>query len=380
MKILLKKLNNPEKKLKCIHVAGTNGKGSVCAMLNSILQEADYKVGMYTSPHLKKFNERIRINNRLILDKEVAEYYLKVKKYVTNQSFFEITTTMAFLYFVDKKVDIAVLEVGMGGRLDSTNLIKPLISVITNIGKEHEKFLGDSLSKIAYEKSGIIKEKIPVITGATGIALKTIKKIAKKKNSQLSIIKKSINNNYNGKNKIKLNLRGNFQRKNAAIAVKTIEILNNENIKINNKILKINKNNINNGLRKAKWPARFQFIKKNIIIDTAHNEDGFRVLFNELKSLKYKKLIMVVGFSKDKNIKTISKIINSNIKNKKIILIQANNERALTIKDAIPYFKDMRNLKIINSSKEALNYAKKIAKKDDLILITGSIYLVGELI
>ncbi|MAE42248.1 hypothetical protein CMO93_00630 [Candidatus Woesearchaeota archaeon] len=176
MKLLLKKLGNPEKKLKYIHVAGTNGKGSVCAMISSILQEAGYNVGMYTSPHLKKFNERIRINDKLITDKEIVEYYLKVKKHATNQSFFEITTSMMFLYFYDKKVDFVVLETGMGGRLDSTNVIRPLISIITNVAHEHKKFLGNSLRKIAYEKAGIIKNNVPVVTGAKGVALKTIKK------------------------------------------------------------------------------------------------------------------------------------------------------------------------------------------------------------
>src|SRR3989338_2287631 len=142
---LLKKLGNPEKKLKCIHVAGTNGKGSVCAMISSILVDAGYKVGMYTSPHLKKFNERIRINDKLISDEDIINYYLKVKKCVKNQSFFEITTAMAFLYFAEKNVDFAVLEVGLGGRLDATNVVNPLVSVITNIGLEHTEYLGNTL-------------------------------------------------------------------------------------------------------------------------------------------------------------------------------------------------------------------------------------------
>ena len=179
---LLKKLGNPEKNLKCIHVAGTNGKGSVCAMLHSVLMDAGYKVGLYTSPHLKKFNERIRINNALISDKDIVKYYLKVKKQVTNQSFFEITTAMAFLYFRGKNIDFVVLEVGLGGRLDATNVVTPLVSIITNIGLEHTEFLGNTLEKIAYEKAGIIKKNIPTITAAEGIALATIKKISNKKN------------------------------------------------------------------------------------------------------------------------------------------------------------------------------------------------------
>ena len=157
IKALLKKLGNPEKELKCIHVAGTNGKGSVCAMLFYVLREAGYNVGLYTSPHLKKFNERIRFNDNFISDREIVDYYLGMKGKITNQSFFEITTAMAFLYFKEKKVDFVVLEVGLGGRLDATNVVKPLISIITNIDYEHTNLLGNTLEKIAYEKAGIIK-------------------------------------------------------------------------------------------------------------------------------------------------------------------------------------------------------------------------------
>jgi len=366
MKILLKKINNPEKNLKYIHVGGTNGKGSVCAMISSVLREAGYKIGMYTSPHLKKFNERIRVNDKLISDKEIVEYYLRIKKHVTNQSFFEITTAMMFLYFYDKKVDFAVLEVGMGGRLDSTNVVNPLISVITNIGYEHTNRLGTNLEKIAYEKSGIIKKNIPVVTGAKGVALRTIKKISNKKNSKLYILNnKKINKNY------KLGLKGSFQLNNAAIAIKTIEILNKNNL------IKINNKNINNGLKNAKWPGRFEFINNNVLIDCAHNSEGFKVLFNELKNIDYDKLILVVGFSKEKDVYKMSKIINSN-KVKKIILTQADNERAMEVNSIKQYFKN--NSKIIKNSKKALKYAKKIRDKNDLILVTGSIYLIGELL
>jgi len=359
MKILLNKLNNPEQKLKCIHVAGTNGKGSVCAMISSVLQEAGYKVGMYTSPHLKKFNERIRINNKLISDKEIVEYYLRVKKNVTKQSFFEITTAMMFLYFKDKKVDFVVLEVGMGGRLDSTNVINPLISIITNIGYEHTDRLGKKIEKIAYEKSGIIKKNILVVTGAKSIALETIKNIANKKNSTLFAV------NYKGNPIFDLNLNGFFQQKNAALAVTVLEILN------GNKKIKINEKNIESGLKNIEWPGRFQYIDKNIIIDCTHNPEGFKTIFNELKHLKYKKLIMVLGFSLDKDIKAISKIIKAD----KIILTQADNERAAKTKDIKRFFK---NPIIIKNSKEALRYAKKIAGRKDIVLVAGSIYVVGE--
>jgi len=377
MRMLLKKLNNPEKKLKCIHVAGTNGKGSVCAMLSSILTDAGYKVGMYTSPHLKKFNERIRINNKLITDKEIVKYYLKIKKYVTNQTFFEITTAMAFLYFKDKKVDFAVLETGLGGRLDSTNVITPLISIITNIGYEHTEYLGNSIEKIAYEKSGIIKNNIPTITAANGTALKTIKNIAQKNNSKLIIINNKIKiycnkNNWsfdynNYKNLILENLNGNFQIENASIAIKTIETLK------NNKKIKINNKNIINGLKTVKWPGRFQFIGKNILVDSAHNPSGFKTLVKELKNINYEKLILVVGFSDDKDIKKISKIIKAN----KTIITKSKNERSADPKIIKKYF---NNSIIINNPNKALKYAKKIKGKNDLILITGSIFMVGELL
>ncbi|NQV00039.1 MAG: bifunctional folylpolyglutamate synthase/dihydrofolate synthase, partial [Parcubacteria group bacterium] len=211
IKSLLKKLGNPEKDLKVIHVAGTNGKGSTCAILSSILQQAGYKVGMYTSPHLTKFNERIKINNKDITNKDILKYFNKILPYYSKETFFEFTTALAFLYFKEKNIDFLVLEVGLGGRLDATNIITPLVSVITNISLEHEQYLGKDIKKIAYEKAGIIKNNIPCVTGASKEALNTIKKIAKKRNSKLYIVKKD------GKN-LKLNLNGEFQRHNALIA------------------------------------------------------------------------------------------------------------------------------------------------------------------
>lgn len=382
MKALLKELGNPEKKLKYIHVAGTNGKGSVCAMISSILADAGYKAGLYTSPHLKRFNERIRINNQLITDQEIAGYYLKLKPHITNQTFFEITTSMAFLYFKDKKVDFVVLETGLGGRLDSTNVINPLISVITNIGIEHTEYLGKTIQKIAYEKAGIIKKNIPVVTAAEGLALATIKKISNKQNSKLiAVNKKNTIKKYNKQNNqwyfdfsnyghLTLNnLRGEFQILNASIAIKTIEALNN-----NNKI-KINQKNIQNGLKNAEWPGRFQFIGKNALVDCAHNPDGFKLIVKELKNLKYNKLIIVIGFSKDKDIGKISKIISPLAD--KIILTKSNNERAA---EPIMIKKYFKNSIIIKNPKKALVYAKKIAGKKDLVLVAGSIFLVGEVI
>ena len=374
IRMLLKKVGNPEKRLKIVHVAGTNGKGSVCAMLSSILKEAGYKVGMYTSPHLKRFNERIRINDNLVTNKEIASYFLRIKPHITNQTFFEITTAMAFIYFYEKNVDIAVLETGLGGRLDATNVIKPLVSVITNIGIEHTDYLGNTIKKIAYEKAGIIKKNIPVITGAKGSALKVIKETAKRKNAPLVINKKykknidtfAINNYKN----LKLDfLKGDFQLENAATAVTTIDALN----RYYN--LKINKNNVRDGLKKAKWRGRLQYIRKNILIDCAHNPAGFKALIRELKKIKCKKLILVIGILKDKDIKKIIKMLNPIADY--FIITKPKSERAAEPEFIAQYIK--KEFKIINDSRKALDFAKKIAGRDDLIAVAGSIYLVGEI-
>jgi len=345
-------------------------------MISSILQEAGYKVGVYTSPHLKKFNERIRINDRLITDKEILGYYLKIKPKITSQSFFEITTAMAFLYFYEKNVDFAVLEVGLGGRLDATNVANPLASVITNIGLEHTDILGNTIEKIAYEKACIIKRNVPIVTGAEGKALDTIKKTAKKRNAPLILnkkYKKNRNNTFNINNykNLKLNnLKGDFQLENASTALTAIEALN----KFHN--LKINKNIIKNGLRNAKWEGRFEFLGRNILIDCAHNPSGFEVLIKEIKKLDYKKLILVTGLMKDKDIEKIIEMLNPVADY--FIITKAKNERAAEPEFISQFIK--KPFKIIKNPKNALKYAKNIADKKDLVLVAGSIYVAGELL
>jgi len=368
IKKLLKKINNPEKSLKCIHVAGTNGKGSVCAMISSVLQEAGYKVGMYTSPHLEDFRERFLINNKRISKKDVVRCFLKVKKFIDEQTFFEVITAMAFLYFKGK-VDFLILEVGLGGRLDATNVVKPLVSVITNIDVEHTDFLGKSLEKIAYEKAGIIKDKIPVVTAAKGKALLVIKKIYKQKKSKLFINRKYKN--------LKLNLNGNFQLENASVAVTAINVLN-QYYK-----LKIDEKNIKNGLKKVKWAGRFEFINKNTLVDCAHNPAAFKVLVNELKLLKfkknYKRLILVIGILNDKDIKKMIKIIEPF--SDKIILTKPKTPRAEEPLKIKKFIKNKNKIKKINKDvKKAVEYAEKIVEKSDLILVTGSCFVVGETI
>ncbi|MBI2107942.1 bifunctional folylpolyglutamate synthase/dihydrofolate synthase [Candidatus Woesearchaeota archaeon] len=373
IKSLLKKLGSPEKSLRYIHVAGTNGKGSVCAMLFSVLRQAGYNVGLYTSPHLKKFNERIRYNGIFITDREIVDYYIGMEDKITNQSFFEITTAIAFMYFKDKRPDFVILEVGLGGRLDATNVVMPLISVITNIDYEHTNLLGNTMEKIAHEKAGIIKDNVPVVTGADGAALATIKKIAVKMNAPLIKSKKfnKINFRY---------LNGAFQQDNANTALAAIGALRKYHK------TKINDKEIIEGMENAKWPGRLQFIGKNVLVDCAHNPNGIRALVKEIKLLNpnhnFSSLIIVFGVLKDKNAAEMLNLIFS-LKPKLVIFTQPISDRALRLKELLNISKKINksNIKIYTIKKpaDALRFAKKMAK-NDLIIVTGSIYLVGELV
>ncbi|MBR9691187.1 bifunctional folylpolyglutamate synthase/dihydrofolate synthase [Candidatus Woesearchaeota archaeon] len=355
IKKFLKHLSNPEQSLKVIHVAGTNGKGSVSAMLSSCLIEAGYKVGMFTSPHLKKLNERFRINNKPISDKELDRLTKKInqlqKKYKIDLSFFETITTIAFLYFNEKKVDYAVLETGMGGRLDATNTTSPVLSVITNVSLDHKEILGNTVRKIAKEKAGIIKT-VPVITSAANPALDVIRQTCKKNHAKLIIAKKRT---------LKTNLKGAYQQINASTAYAAL------------KQLKIPESKIRSGLKKVQWHGRFEFLKNNILIDAAHNQDGIAALVKSIKQLKYKNLILILGLMQDKDAKAIIKTLKPL---KPIpIITKANVSKAAAPDDIAKHLKEYI---IIPNLKQAISYAKSIAAKKDLILITGSIYLIGE--
>lgn len=374
IQVLFDEIGHPEKNLKCIHVAGTNGKGSVCAMIFYILREAGYKVGLYTSPHLKKFNERIMINEHFITDKEIVDYFLKIKPYITNQSFFEITTAMTLFYFYENNVDYAILEVGLGGRLDATNVVTPLISVITNIGFEHTDLLGNTIEKIAFEKAGIIKNSVPVVMGAKGKALEVIKKIAKERNSPLSKVKKYPKTEFE-------HLNGEFQQQNKDIALTTIDVLKKFYP------IKINQKQIISGIRKTQWKGRLEFIYKNVLIDASHNPDSFRVLKKELLIMKkernIKDFIFVIGIQLNKEIKEMLKIISSLTST--IIFTKSSNPKAAEPQYLARIFSKINknkkiNRKIIKNSRMALNYAKKISGKNDLVVVAGSIYMVGEVI
>ena len=388
-------LGRPNKKFKSIHVGGTNGKGSVSHMLASVLQTAGYKVGLYTSPHLKDFRERIKINGKKISQNKVVEFIEKNKEFITKikPSFFEMTVFMAFDYFAKQKIDIAVIEVGMGGRLDSTNIINPLISVITNIGFDHTQFLGNTLQKIAIEKAGIIKKNTPVVIGKKqNETIEIFNKKANELKSDIYFSEDMYNIDYSlfttddlqnifitdlqtrqQKNYL-IDLLGDYQKQNLITALSTIRVLN----------LKINNNHINNGLKNVVKNTgllgRWQIIGNNpeIVCDTAHNFDGINFIVNQLKNTPYKKLHLVLGFVNDKN---FSDLLNLFPNNAFFYFAKANIPRGLDVDIIAKYAKSKNlNYKTFSSVNEAFSEAKQKSEANDLIFVGGSTFVVAEIL
>lgn len=391
---LLNLLDNPQNSYKTIHIAGTNGKGSVTAMCASILQEAGYEVGRYTSPHVVNFRERIQVNGREISRKEVVEYFLKIKNYSDKLAkkgiqvtYFEFLTAMAFLYFKDKKVDFAIIEVGLGGRLDATNVINPLVSIITNIGLEHTEYLGNNIIQIAKEKAGIIKESSVLVTADSDKNIeKLFRKIcAKKKTRFISITDQYKYSNYSSKlscqrfrvkgkfdkYNIKIKLLGKHQVTNSMTTMAAIEALRNYGIGIK-------RNQIINGLRKTIWFGRLEIMQKKplTIIDCAHNPHGMKTLVDFIRELKPKRLVLVLGIASDKNIKEMIRLIVPLVD--KLIITKAKYRGADTRILKKIAEKYVKNIVIIDDVVKAVKKALNTAKKDDMILITGSIYMVSE--
>ena len=392
MKKTLAFLDNPQDKIKIIHVAGTNGKGSCCAMLKSILQEAGYKVGMFTSPHLIDPKERFVINKRQISDKDFISVASKTKKAQekaqTNLGVFDKLTVMGYEYFYEKKVDIAIIEVGVGGLYDSTNIIKSsLISVIMNIGLDHTELLGGTLSKIAYQKAGIIKDKGTVVVYDNSKSIiNTVKKIAEEKNAklitsdfkQIKVLSEGIDSqvfNYKKYHNVKLHLLGKHQFKNAATVLEVVDVLKKKKFKLTNEVIK-------RGLLKTNWPSRMSILSKEplFILDGAHNPQCARALTLSLPAiLNGKKAIMLCGMLKDKD---YEKVMNEVIPYaKEFICLTPNSSRALNNKELVKLLKS-KNQKAIAAAdpKQGIEKAFKKAKKDDVIIAFGSLYLAGDIL
>lgn len=373
--LLANYLGNPQQKFKSIHVAGTNGKGSVSHMLASVLQEAGYKVGLYTSPHLKDFRERIKINGKMISKSEVTTFVNQHKPFFETHSlsFFEMTVGLAFDYFSNQKVDIAVIEVGMGGRLDSTNIIIPEVSVITNIGLDHTAFLGDTLSAIAKEKAGIIKNNVPVVVGETVPETKKVfEETAKLNNTVIAFAEATTFKGY------KTDLKGTYQAKNLQTAVTTIHVLNQQTH------FNIPENAIKTGLNKVvsntHLKGRWQVLqtKPKVICDTAHNKEGLIYVLKQLKEEKAETLHFVLGFVSDKNVDDVLCMFP---KNATYYFCKPAIPRGMAVtvlkEKATPFGLMGRGF---NSVKEAYTAALKNSKNEDLIFVGGSTFVVAEII
>ena len=361
---------NPQDKIKTIHIGGTNGKGSTSNMLASVLQEAGYKTGVYNSPHLIDFTERIRINGGNCSREFVFNFIQKLKTLPGNirPSFFEFTTVMAFEYFYQNKVDYAIIEVGLGGRLDSTNIIKPLVTVITNVALDHQNILGNTVEAIAAEKAGIIKENTPIISGdENGV----VKKIIRDKASEMGadfIDASTIDTS------MESDLKGNYQRKNIKVVLALVETLQKFGVQITDGQLKagllhVHQNTNFTGL----W---FEFSKDPLTIcDTAHNQAGLQEVFGQLNSIKQFKHI-VLGFVKDKNIEDILKILPENAR---FYFVKPYVNRGRNPEEYEELLKKSKvDYKIFQTVQSGYLAAGQNVKKDDLIFIGGSNFVVGE--
>lgn len=396
---LLEILGSPHKKLKVIHIAGTNGKGSTTSMISSMLIEEGFNVGMYTSPFLEEFEERIQINRENIKKTDLGNYmdYIKnaveevIKEGYSHPTEFEIITCLMFKYFYDKKVDYAVIEVGLGGRLDSTNVVNPLVTVITSISLDHTNILGNTLSEIAREKGGIIKENTPlVLYPQKEEVIKELEYIAKEKSANiykvkyndvklLEIIREdNVYQKIEVKGELKnyianLRLLGEHQILNCAVAVKVIEILS--------KIQGFKIKDIEKGIENSKWIGRLEILNKNplVVIDGAHNIQGITTLKeNVIKYFNYENIILLIGILADKQVEDMINIIAP--MSKGIIALTPHSNRAelgAELKKEIE--KVNANVESFDSYEEGFRKALEISGDNDLILVTGSLYMIGEM-
>jgi dihydrofolate synthase/folylpolyglutamate synthase len=389
---ILSYLNNPHKSYPCIHIAGTNGKGSTAAIMESILAASGYRVGLYTSPHLIDFRERIRINGRVIDQKFVAEFFSDMKEKFDeyNPTYFEATTALAFQYFQEEKVDLAVIETGLGGRFDSTNVLTPVASVITNIEYEHTKHLGNDLAKIAFEKAGIIKNGTPCVTATANIdARRIIRQACKQKKSNLiSIFDETqwVIQDISDRNtemdiftrsqkyyNLRLSLPGRHQLENAICAIVAAEQAEPLGIKLTTTGAVL-------GFRDVKWPGRLQKISKNpeVILDVGHNPAAMKALveyFREFYNDRY--IISVFGILSDKD--SHKMLVDLDRFSDIIILTKPMTDRAADPELLARQVSHItNNFQVIPHVRDAVNTAIEHARPTDVVLITGSHYTVGE--
>ena len=372
IKAVCNNLNNPQNNFKSIHVAGTNGKGSTSHMLASIFQESGYKVGLYTSPHLKDFRERIRINGTEIEKNFVVTFVKDQLNFFNhnNISFFEMTVALAFEYFSKSKVDIAIIETGLGGRLDATNIIIPELSIITNIGKDHSEFLGNNIIDIANEKAGIIKKEIPVVLSEYQKEVFSVfQKMAIKLNSKIYVADQEYLEEY------KTDLNGGYQKKNIKGVLKLLSLLNN---------FKISKNDIKTGLlnvmKNTGLKGRLEFINYNpkVVVDVGHNIEAFKEIIKYLETVVYQDLKLILGFVKGKDFKNILDLLP---RNATYYFCKPNTTRGLPTDEIFEYSKKI-GLKAgkFPSVKSAYLSCLNESSKDDLIFVGGSNFVVSEIL
>ncbi|MEN6617931.1 MAG: Mur ligase family protein [Rikenellaceae bacterium] len=386
MKEFDKALGNPHKKFLSIHIAGTNGKGSVSHMLAAVLQKTGAKVGLYTSPHLTDFRERIKINGEMITQECVLDFLTTWKTYMLDKkpSFFEITTSMAFDYFAKQSVDIAVIETGLGGRLDSTNVITPLLSIITNIALDHCEHLGFTLGEIAREKAGIIKPNIPVVVGEVLSSTRYVfEHFAEEMGSRLVFAQESLFRDILASD-YELDLKGDYQTHNIRTVLTSLSLLSE-----NNKFMKIvetgwSDKNIREALKTAAQTTglrgRWEYLSENppIICDTGHNANGLRIVFSQLRRQKANRLFMILGFVADKD---MEKILGLFPKASYYYFTQAKIDRALDAKTlANRAFSLGYEGETKPSVEQAIRDYKKVYKEGDLLFIGGSTFIVAEAI
>ena len=393
---LMNLLGNPQRDFKVIHVAGTNGKGSVCKYISSILQKAHYTVGLYLSPHIERFSERIVINGEEISEEDLVSLIGQVRPVVEEMqkngyspTFFEIVTALAFLHFKNKKVEYAVVEVGLGGRYDATNIVIPLVSVITNISLEHTNILGNDLASIAFEKAGVIKENVPVVTAATWHARETIEAVAIERNAPIIFIDRPMwkRVSMDGRSQeffiqgafkdymVKTSMLGLHQGENIAVAIAAVERLQMNGVYIAD-------GDITEGIAAATHPGRMEIVSEKplILLDGAHNPDGMIMLAKALKEdFTYGQLLLILGVLKDKD---INMMISSIVPLADLVIVtQSKNPRAydpLLLKEKIEKLDAAKKVCVEATVPQAIDHARQIAKKKDLICISGSLFTVGE--